>query len=158
MPASLATLQQRHHVISGALTNGQVQKYQKTGAAMQAFDAALVALQLVVIASYGLTLLFTDKLPSSLRQNYDIYNNLGGAPARPLLPSKATAPVLSANASGFIAAESEGILECGVNVTGESFTPPLDIPRWALPTDNSGLNRLVQNQVGPVNHAVSHHI
>lgn len=125
----------------------RVQKYQRTGAARQYANVVLVVLQLVVLSAYCLTLLYTARLPSSLRQGYDVYNDAEAAAARPLLPFKVTPPVLAGNTSALLAGNDSDALECGVDVLGSSFVPPVDIPRWALPTDNSGLSRLLQNQV-----------
>ena len=108
----------------------------------------IVLCQLASFGCYIGSLVATQKLPSRLRQAYPIYNNLDGAQARPLLPYKAESTLFSPdNGTDWTSMQDETILTCGVDVTSPGFTPPADIPRWALPTDNSGLDELIQNQV-----------
>ena len=127
-----------------------VQKFRtKTNQAAMLLIPLIVSCQLASFGCHVASLVATKKLPSYLRQSYPIYNDLGGAQARPLLPYK-DVPALSFsrnNASDWTSMQDDFILTCGVDVTSPGFTPPPDIPRWALPTDNSGLNDLIQNQV-----------
>jgi hypothetical protein len=106
-------------------------------------DSWILATQLAGVLVYCASLWARVRLPSSLPQSYSIYNDLADAPARPLLPHKQDIGYVLANATGY--SGLDGLIECGVDIT--SVVPPADIPRWALKTDNTGLNSLVQRKV-----------
>lgn len=124
-----------------------MQAYLRSDKGMLYLNAFTAGCQLIALGAFVLTILYTDMLPSSLRQRYAIYNDLEGADARPLLPHKAVPEGVAGNDSGWLAAGSGGELECGGGLIGATFVPPADVPRWALPTDPAGLDRLYQNQV-----------
>jgi hypothetical protein len=124
-----------------------VQKYRKKRGTFAFYlDAYILILQVAVVLTYALSILATTRLPASLRQTYNVYNDLQGAPARPLLPCKHSLGFAAVNETGYNGLDNGELLQCGMDVSSMGFVPPADIPRWALETDNSGLNDLVQAQ------------
>lgn len=131
-----------------SLTRRRAQKYQKKKGRFKLYvDSAVLIFQLLGLYYYFLAYQATQNLPPSLRQSYAIYNDLEDAPARPLLPFKLAGDLFenlpSPNST------DENVLECGVALSDDGFTPPVDIPRWSLPTNSTGLDAFVDNQVRP---------
>lgn len=99
-----------------------------------------------------------SQLPHKLEPHHMIYNNLGGAAARVLLPFKRGAiPVLASDAIN--AAEvpqsselprCEGVGKTGIRATDGSLIaggPLTEQPLWTLPDDNAGLDELATDLV-----------
>lgn len=125
-----------------------LQRYQrKANVASIHLATVIVTLQVLAVGSYLLSARATFRLPSALRQPYQIYNALEDASVRPLLPFKVAPPLVTADSDALSEDEVSELLTCGVDVTQPAFVPPADIPRWALPTNNTGLNDLWRNQV-----------
>jgi hypothetical protein len=114
-------------------------------------NVTIMACQATMGLVYMMSFLATRDLPTSLRSAYTIYNDIQNAPARPLLPYKYSIGTLRSDVSMLsndtTAAEAD-MLVCGAAVTKlTGYVPPVDIPRWALPTNSTGLDTFMKNQV-----------
>lgn len=90
------------------------------------------------------TILLTYQLPSHVEERYDIYQDVGGAPARMLLPFKAESfPSLATDAE--LPSETEDDVQdqipyCGGSgEAGDGSQRLTQLPEWILPTDESGM-------------------
>ena len=122
---------------------------------------ALSAAHAAYIGVYSARAWHRAVLPRRLDGHHAVYNDLERAAARILLPLKRDAfPVLASDA--VLAAEvEEGGRLPGCAGVGRTGRPPEDgsilaggplseLPLWALPDDNAGLQGLVEDQVRAV--------
>jgi hypothetical protein len=123
-----------------------MQKFQKQkGGALILINVAIIVCHVLAAVAFMKTLQAAQQLPSTLRAPYKIYNAADTAVARPLLPYKANAErlvVTEENVSNY-----SSLLECGTRSVDDSTEAPTEVPRWALPTNNTGINALYENQV-----------
>jgi hypothetical protein len=124
-----------------------VQKYQKQkGGATIVFNYVITACHVAAAITFAATLQAAQELPPSLRAPYKIYNAAATAVVRPLLPYKANSDrltVMTGSISNYTT-----LLECGTSSLDASTSKaPTEVPRWALPTNNTGINNFYENQV-----------
>jgi hypothetical protein len=102
---------------------------------------ACITVALLQLVASVLVLVFTVfslRFSSHARARYDVYNDVGGAPARMLMPAKTSAYAASCDN----AASSEEVPLCGAALNGyqmHTFPLPYQLPLWALPSSSSEL-------------------
>jgi len=106
-------------------------------------QALILALQLASVITYATVILYAYTLPSFVQPHYAVYDAPSSAAARILLPAKLDLFPLS-DTSAPATSSPDDVPMCG---SLEEGSLPGGQPRWALPSDNSGLNRFAQAQV-----------
>jgi hypothetical protein len=102
---------------------------------------ACITVALLQLAASALVLLLTVhslRFSSHVRSRYDVYNDIGGAPARVLMPAKTYTYAASCDDG----TTSEEVPLCGAALNDDhihKFPLPYQLPLWALPSDISGL-------------------
>jgi hypothetical protein len=123
-----------------------MQKFQKhNGGASLLFNVAIITCHVAAALAFMGTFQAAQKLPTTMRAPYKIYNAAGTAIARPLLPYKAGSERLVVTEES--AANYSSLLECGTRFLDASTAAPTEVPRWALSTNNTGIDVLYENQV-----------
>lgn len=119
---------------------------------------SLAAMYAAFICVFGVRVWHSSALPRSTGAHHSIYNDLERSAPRMLMPYKRDAfPVLGSDAiSASEVEEGERLPGCvGVGRTGMPIEdgslvaggPLAELPLWALPDDNAGLESLAQDLV-----------
>lgn len=121
-------------------------------------SAALAIAHTAYIAAYSARVWHDGALPHRLHSHHSVYHNLEGSAGRILMPHKRAAfPVLASDALRAAEVQQGSELpQCvGVGRTGWKEVdgslvaggPLTEMPLWALPDDNAGLEELAQGMV-----------
>jgi hypothetical protein len=116
--------------------------------------AIMVSLQVAAAVPLVLSVYQSSHISSHMRRSYNVYHDLAGATARMLMPAKLH--TYSAQDPGYIwnGTDLDKAPSCGSTLnngsvkTGSSSLP-YQVPFWALPDDNSGLEDMVKMLVCP---------
>ena len=114
----------------------------------------LAAAQVLALCPLLLAIAHTARLPSNVDAQYDVYQSLGTAAARVMLPAKAdTFGVFLADAQNSSSAQGGTVPQCsaargsGSGTSTQSVSMTSQQPEWMLPDDNAGLFKFADSLV-----------
>jgi hypothetical protein len=111
---------------------------------------ACITVALLQLASSVLVAFLTVyslRFSSQVRARCAVYDDVGGAPARMLMPVKTHTYAASCDNA---ATSEEEVPLCGASLNNDQmhkFPLPYQLPLWALPSDSSGLLNLAETLV-----------
>jgi hypothetical protein len=119
----------------------------KAELSLKVAKSGLVLLQLASWVPLALSIHLSQHISFHLRESFKVYHDMAGATARMLMPAKIQ------TYSGHCADDARNITTvdelplCGVTLNGgatqtSSSSLPYQLPLWALPNDESGLEGL----------------